>query len=195
MLFSLCICTKTKSPPCRRQSLAQIQSYCAPSSVRKSCVLRARSTPNGAQVLSLVNVGYTRMHCLPTKLSHRNLVAHLGCALPTAVLGAVICPALSLNLRLDDALFQRLVEDRWHSYTDSDDADHGPGGGGDSVDVDGFARVYGSVAAPAITFGRHLRKAAGRGDEELGEEQRRRTENTRFVMMSRATARIPNILQ
>ncbi|CAM9767288.1 unnamed protein product [Ectocarpus sp. 6 AP-2014] len=33
-------------------------------------------------------------------------------------------------LRLDDTLFQRLVEHRWHSYTDSDDADHGPGGGG-----------------------------------------------------------------
>ncbi|CAN0529463.1 unnamed protein product [Ectocarpus sp. 12 AP-2014] len=73
-------------------------------------------------------------------------------------------------LRLDDALFQRLVEDRWNSYTVFDDADHGRGGGGDSVDVDGFARVYGSVAAPAITFGRHLRKAAGRGDEELVRE-------------------------
>ncbi|CAN0317359.1 unnamed protein product, partial [Ectocarpus sp. 13 AM-2016] len=51
-----------------------------------------------------------------------------------------------------------------------DDADHGRGGGGDSVDVDGFGRVYGSVAVPAMTFGRHLRKAAGRGDEELVRE-------------------------
>lgn len=66
----------------------------------------------------------------------------------------------SLNLNLDDALFQRLVESRW-------EGDYGSDGGG--LDLDGFVRLFGTVLAPAITYGRHLRKAAGRGDEELGE--------------------------
>lgn len=65
------------------------------------------------------------------------------------------------GLKLDDALFQRLVESRWED-------EQGPGGEG--VDCDGFVRIYSIVYTPATTFGRHLRKAAGRGDEELGEE-------------------------
>lgn len=66
----------------------------------------------------------------------------------------------SLNVRLDDSLFQRLVESRW-------DADKGSDGKG--LDMSGFLRLYGIIFAPAITFGRHLRRAAGRGDEEIGE--------------------------
>lgn len=41
--------------------------------------------------------------------------------------------------------------------------------GVDGLDCDGFVRLYTSIWTPATSFGRHLRKAAGRGDEELGE--------------------------
>lgn len=79
----------------------------------------------------------------------------------------------SLNLRLDDALFQRLVESRWDAECSaSDGSGNGHGHGNDNdkgVDFDGFARIYQGAATPATTFGRHLRKAAGRGEEPLGE--------------------------
>ncbi|CAN0187921.1 unnamed protein product [Pylaiella littoralis] len=71
---------------------------------------------------------------------------------------------LSLKLRLDDALFQRLVGSRWDS-----ESEQGPDGRG-GVDFDGFARIYRNALTPAHTFGRHLRKAAGRGEEELVRE-------------------------
>lgn len=89
-------------------------------------------------------------------------------------------PPSSLNLRLDDALFQRLVESRWDAErgatASSDQNDNGGngnggngnGGDGHGVDFDGFARIYRGAATPATAFGRHLRKAAGRGEEELG---------------------------
>ena len=70
------------------------------------------------------------------------------------------------GLKLDDALFQRLVESRWEE-------EQGPDGEG--VDCDGFVRIYSAVSTPATTFGRHLRKAAGRGDEKLGEEAHQHT--------------------
>ncbi|CAM9877871.1 unnamed protein product [Ascophyllum nodosum] len=63
--------------------------------------------------------------------------------------------------RLDDALFQRLVESRW---------DEEQASGGKGVDCDGFLRLYFSIFTPATTFGRHLRKAAGRGDQDLVRE-------------------------
>eukprot|EP00904_Undaria_pinnatifida_P001358 jgi/Undpi1/11222/HiC_scaffold_30.g13520.m1 len=68
---------------------------------------------------------------------------------------------LGSGLNLDDALFQRLVESRWED-------ERGPDGEG--VDCEGFVRIYSAVHTPATTFGRHLRKAAGRGDEELVRE-------------------------
>lgn len=80
-------------------------------------------------------------------------------------------PHTSLNLRLDDALFQRLVESRWDGEQQGGPLD-GSGSGNNGrkgVDFDGFARIYRGAATPATTFGRHLRKAAGRGEEELGE--------------------------
>ena len=69
----------------------------------------------------------------------------------------------SLGIRLDDALFQRLVESRW---------DEEQASGGKGVDCDGFLRLYFSIFTPATTFGRHLRKAAGRGDQDLGEKRK-----------------------
>eukprot|EP00752_Nemacystus_decipiens_P006506 g5858.t1 len=83
---------------------------------------------------------------------------------------------LSLNLRLDDALFQRLVESRWDEEQAASVASDGNGNGngasgkGKGVDFDGFARIYRGAATPATAFGRHLRKAAGRGEEELVRE-------------------------
>eukprot|EP00903_Cladosiphon_okamuranus_P008739 g8371.t1 len=79
---------------------------------------------------------------------------------------------LSLNLRLDDALFQRLVESRWDAERGAPTllGENGDGGSGKGVDFDGFARIYQGAAAPATKFGRHLRKAAGRGEEELVRE-------------------------
>lgn len=68
---------------------------------------------------------------------------------------------LRSGLKLDDALFQRLVESRWED-------EQGPDGEG--VDLDGFVRIYSAVSTPATAFGRHLRKAAGRGDEKLVRE-------------------------
>lgn len=83
-------------------------------------------------------------------------------------------PPSSLNLRLDDALFQRLVESRWDAEQESavssnDSSSSGNGGKARGVDLDGFARIYRGAATPATAFGRHLRKAAGRGEEDLGE--------------------------
>jgi len=51
------------------------------------------------------------------------------------------------------------VESRWDDVSGRDNK---------GVDLDGFACIYRRAATPATTFGRHLRKAAGRGDEELG---------------------------
>lgn len=67
-------------------------------------------------------------------------------------------------MRLDDSLFQRLVESRWEGEQ---------GSNRDGVDCDGFIRLYTSVFTPAIVFGKHLRKAAGRGDQELGKGVKR----------------------
>lgn len=67
----------------------------------------------------------------------------------------------SLNVRLDDALFQKLVESRWEHERKA--------ASGNGLDCDGFVRLFNTIWTPAISFGRHLRKAAGRGDEELGE--------------------------
>lgn len=69
-----------------------------------------------------------------------------------------------LGVRLDDGLFQRLVGSRWDSEKSRSDSR--------GVDCEEFVRLYQGVFTPAITFGRHLRKAAGRGDDELGENQR-----------------------
>lgn len=75
----------------------------------------------------------------------------------------VLCSLSSrLGVRLDDGLFQRLVESRWDSESRS---------GSKGIDCEGFVRLYQGVFTPAITFGRHLRKAAGRGDDELGENE------------------------
>lgn len=70
---------------------------------------------------------------------------------------------ISLDIKLDDALFQRLVESRWDDEQKST--------GRNAIDCESFVRLYSTIWTPATSFGRHLRKAAGRGDEELGEDQ------------------------
>jgi hypothetical protein len=62
----------------------------------------------------------------------------------------------TLGLRLDDALFERLVSNRWASVA----SDAG-------VTSEGFLVLYVFSIAPATKFGSALRKAAGRGDGKI----------------------------
>lgn len=66
----------------------------------------------------------------------------------------------SLSIKLDDELFERLVERRWEDEVKPTS---------DGVDSEGFLRIYSLVLTPATVFGQHLRKAAGRGDESISE--------------------------
>ncbi|CAM9264397.1 unnamed protein product [Phaeothamnion confervicola] len=73
---------------------------------------------------------------------------------------AALRPALErLDLRLDDSMFQSLVSERCAGLLRS---------GG--LDMPTFVAVYRTVFAPARTFGAHLRRAAGRGDNAIVRE-------------------------
>lgn len=63
-------------------------------------------------------------------------------------------------MKLDDKLFERLVERRWEDEVKPTS---------DGVDSEGFLRIYSLVLTPSTVFGQHLRKAAGRGDEAISE--------------------------